>query len=149
MRAVVQRVKKASVTVHDDIVAQIDRGLVALIGITQEDTIQDRQYMIHKLINLRIFEDAECKMNRSIQDINGQLLLVSQFTLYGDCRKGNRPSFIEAMAPMQAADFYEQFVKECREAYPQTSSGIFQATMDIGLINDGPVTILIDSRKLF
>lgn len=149
MRAVVQRVKKASVTVNNAIVAQINRGFLVFIGISQEDTVQDRHYIIHKLVNLRIFEDEESKMNRSIRDIDGQLLLVSQFTLYGDCRKGNRPSFVEAMAPMQAADFYEQFVKECSETYPKTSSGIFQATMDIGLINDGPVTILIDSRKLF
>lgn len=149
MRAVIQRVKKASVTVDNTIVAQIDTGLLVFIGITQDDTIQDREYMIHKLLHLRIFEDGDSKMNRSIQDIDGQLLLVSQFTLYGDCKKGNRPSFIAAMAPVQAAIFYEQFVKECSEAYKKTSSGIFQATMDIGLINDGPVTILIDTRKQF
>ena len=149
MRAVVQRVKQASVTINNNVVADIGIGLMVLIGIAAEDTAKDRAYLINKLLNLRIFCYDEGKMNRSIQDIDGQLLLVSQFTLYGDCRKGNRPSFITAMPPGEAQSFYEQFVAECQAAYPRTSSGIFQADMDVALINDGPITILIDTAKQF
>ncbi len=149
MRAVVQRVKQASVTIDNQVVADIGTGLMALIGIAQEDTDKDRAYLINKLLNLRVFEDDEGKMNRSLQDTDGELLLVSQFTLYGDCRKGNRPSFISAMPPGQAQGFYEQFVAECQASYPKTKSGIFQADMDVALVNHGPITILIDTSKQF
>ena len=149
MRAVVQRVKQASVTINNSVVADIGIGLMVLIGIAAEDAAKDRAYLINKLINLRVFDDDEGKMNRSIQDINGQLLLVSQFTLYGDCRKGNRPSFIAAMPPAEAQSFYEQFVAECQVGYPKTYSGVFQAEMDVSLINHGPITILIDTAKQF
>ncbi len=147
MRAVIQRVKQASVTVDNTVIAEINMGLLVLIGITKDDTAADRAYLTNKLVKLRIFPDEQGIMNRSVQDVGGEILLVSQFTLYGDCSKGNRPSFGLAMAPEQAKVFYEQFVQEVRFAYSKISSGQFQADMDVSLINWGPVTIILDSKR--
>ncbi|MEX0849848.1 MAG: D-aminoacyl-tRNA deacylase [Candidatus Dependentiae bacterium] len=147
MRAIIQRVKKASVTVNNEAVAGIDKGLLVFIGIAHNDTVADRAYLINKIVKLRIFEDLDGNMNRSITDVEGEILLVSQFTLYGDVKKGNRPSFIQAMKPDEAKNFYQQFVVEFQSEYVKVETGIFQADMDVALINSGPVTILIDSHK--
>jgi len=149
MRAVVQRVKTASVTVSGDIVGQIEQGFLVLLGITGEDSQEDIVYLASKLCGLRVFEDDDGKMNRSIQDVGGSMLIVSQFTLYGDCRKGRRPSFVEAARPEIALLLYESFVAEVRGQGVPVATGIFQADMDVALVNDGPVTLLLDSRKAF
>lgn len=149
MRAVVQRVSRASVTVDGEIVGKIDRGLLVLLGVSNKDVEKDVLYCVEKTLNLRIFEDAEEKMNLSLLDISGELLVVSQFTLYGDTRRGRRPSFIEAAAPEEANRLYEHFVAEARKQVAKVETGRFQAKMDVELVNDGPVTILIDSEKLF
>lgn len=145
MRAVVQRVKQASVTIDGEIVGQIGPGLLILLGIRHEDTQADLDFLADKLVNLRIFADAEEKMNLSVKDVNGGLLVVSQFTLYGDCRKGRRPSFIAAARPETAIPLYEQFIEKLRTTGLQVETGRFGAMMDVSLINDGPVTLIIDS----
>ena len=145
LRLVIQRVTEASVTIAGECVGTIDRGLVVLIGIGQGDTVQTVDRLIEKLINLRVFADESGKMNRSVIEIKGSLLLISQFTLYADCRKGRRPAFTAAAAPDQAKTLYETFVERCRDTGVPVACGIFAADMQVSLINDGPVTILLDS----
>ena len=149
MRAVIQRVKSASVTVEGEVVSEIQKGLLVFLGVAQEDTPADVEYMASKIANLRIFEDDKGRMNLSILDIGGEALVVSQFTLYGDCRKGRRPSFIHAARPEKADPLYEAFMDEISQLGVSVKAGIFQAIMDVELINDGPVTIMLDSNKLF
>ncbi len=149
MRAVVQRVKKSTVTVNEKITGSIDRGLMVLLGVGREDDDRDIEYLSDKILNLRIFEDDNGKMNKSLLDIGGHILVVSQFTLYGDCRKGRRPGFDKAAKPEIAKELYERFVSKCREAGVVTETGIFQADMLVDISNDGPVTILLDSKKEF
>ncbi len=150
MRAVVQRVKSSSVTVGGEVIGEIGRGLNILLGIKEDDTEADMDYIIQKIVNLRIFEDEAGKMNRSLLDVGGELLIVSQFTLYGDCRKGRRPSFIRS-GPVEAAKAkYERFVEKIQEqAVAKIAYGQFQADMDVAILNDGPVTLLLDSEKNF
>jgi D-tyrosyl-tRNA(Tyr) deacylase len=149
MRAVVQRVSRAKVTVENEIVGQIGNGLLVLLGVSGDDTEKDALYLVEKTLGLRIFPDAEGKMNLSLLDTQGELLVVSQFTLYGDARKGKRPSYIEAAPPDLANRLYEFFVAEARNQIAKVETGKFQAMMDVELVNDGPVTILLDSRKTF
>lgn len=149
MRAVIQRVAQASVIVDEEIIASIGKGYLVLLGIHTDDTQKDRDYIIKKLLNIRLFPSADKNIDRSIVDVDGELLLVSQFTLYADCSKGNRPSFVGAMPPDKAALFNDTFVHECKHQYPRTQSGIFGATMKVSLVNDGPVTIIIDSKDTF
>ena len=149
MRAVIQRVKSASVTVEGEVVSEIRVGLLVFLGVAQEDTPADVEYMASKIANLRIFEDDEGRMNLSILDIGGEALVVSQFTLYGDCRKGRRPSFIHAARPEKADPLYQAFMDEISRLRVPVKAGIFQAMMDVELINDGPVTMMLDSNKLF
>ncbi|HWL10469.1 MAG TPA: D-aminoacyl-tRNA deacylase [Planctomicrobium sp.] len=149
MRAVVQRVRSASVTVDGIVVGEIQQGFLVLLGIATDDTQDDVVYLAGKLCGLRVFEDDEGKMNRSIGESGGSMLIVSQFTLYGDCRKGRRPSFIEAARPELAKPLYESFIAEVRGQGISVETGIFQAQMDVALINDGPVTFMLDSRKGF
>jgi D-tyrosyl-tRNA(Tyr) deacylase len=149
MRAVVQRVSHASVKVDGQIVGQIDRGLLVLLGVGPTDTEADADYLAEKIAGLRIFEDENEKMNLSVQDIGGAVLAVSQFTLYGDARKGKRPSFDAAARPEQAKELYEYFVERARSKGLRCETGIFQAMMQVELVNDGPVTILLDSTKEF
>ena len=149
MRAVIQRVKSASVTVEGTLVSEIRVGLLVFLGVAQEDTPADVDYMASKIANLRIFEDDEGRMNLSILDISGEALVVSQFTLYGDCRKGRRPSFIHAARPEKADPLYQAFMDEISRLGVPVKAGIFQAMMDVELINDGPVTMMLDSNKLF
>lgn len=149
MRAVIQRVSRAKVTVDGETVGEIGRGLLVLLGVSVEDTEQESAFLADKTLNLRIFEDEDGKMNLSLLDIGGELLVVSQFTLYGDARKGRRPSFIKAAAPERANELYEQYVQEARKQVARVECGRFQAMMDVELINDGPVTILLDSNKEF
>ncbi len=148
MRAVVQRVSSASVSVDGEIVGEIGHGLLVLLGITTDDTEKDVVYLADKIVNLRILEDDAGKMNRSVLDVAGGVLVVSQFTLYGDCRQGRRPSFIAAARPEQAEPLYRSFVAEVKGlGVKQVATGQFQATMAVSLINDGPVTLLVESRK--
>ena len=149
MRAVVQRVKSASVKVAGKLVSEIGAGVLIFLGVAHEDTATEIEYTANKVANLRIFEDAEGKMNRSLLDTGGAALVVSQFTLYGDCRKGRRPSFIKAARPELANALYEQFITALEQQNIPTRGGTFQAMMDVELINDGPVTILLDSDKQF
>lgn len=149
MRAVIQRVTSASVTVGGELVSEIGEGLLIFLGIAHDDTAAELDYIANKVINLRIFEDSGGKMNRSLLDTGGAALVVSQFTLYGDCRKGRRPSFIDAARPEQAKALYEQFIDVLASRNIRTQGGTFQAMMDVQLVNDGPVTILLDSRKQF
>ena len=149
MRAVIQRVTEANVTVDDQTIGQIDRGLLVLLGVAEGDTEKDLDYLFEKTIGLRIFEDEDGKMNLGLKEVEGQLLVVSQFTLLGDTRKGKRPSFIGAAAPEIGNRFYEQFVARAREQSITTETGRFGADMKVALVNDGPVTILLDSRKAF
>lgn len=149
MRACVQRVSEASVTVDGHVVGQIGNGMLVLLGITQDDTQRDARYMAEKTMGLRVFEDDEGKMNRSIVDVGGSMLVVSQFTLLGDCRKGRRPSFIAAAEPDLAERLYEMFVDEVQQRNVTVATGRFRAHMDVALVNDGPVTLLLDSRKAF
>jgi len=149
LRAVVQRVKRASVTVDNKVVSEISKGLLILLGVAKEDTPADIDYMANKVANLRIFQDEQGKMNLSLLEIGGEALVVSQFTLYGDCRKGRRPSFIEAAQPEKADEMYQAFITTLNEIGISTKVGVFQAYMDVELVNDGPVTILLDSQKLF
>ncbi len=149
MRCVVQRVKEASVTVAGETVGKIGPGYMVLIGVSVEDTEKDVRYMADKVPNLRIFEDAEDKMNLSLKDVGGEILAVSQFTLYGDARGGRRPSFIAAARPEAANELYEQLVASWREQGIHVETGRFRTHMEVGLVNDGPVTILLDSMKGF
>jgi len=143
---VIQRVHEASVTVDKKIVASIGQGLLVLVGIAKDDTEKDRDFMLNKLLKMRLFPNGNKPIDKSIEDINGELLLVSQFTLCADCSKGNRPSFYDAMPPDEAKEFYETFVQICAKRYPKTKSGIFGAMMDVKLVNFGPVTIVLDSK---
>ena len=149
MRAVIQRVTQATVIVEGNIIASIDKGLCVLVGFTATDTEMDLQYICQKIIGLRIFDDNNSFMNLSIADVDGHILLVPQFTLYGDARKGRRPSFSDAMKPEEASQLFDTFVALCKQHYPKVQQGKFQAYMQVSLINDGPVTILLDSSKLF
>ena len=149
MRAVVQRVKSASVTVDGELVSEIGAGVLVFLGVAHDDTTTELEYIANKVANLRIFEDAEGKMNCSLLETGGAALVVSQFTLYGDCRKGRRPSFINAARPEVANALYEQFITALEKIDVPTQGGTFQAMMDVQLINDGPVTILLDSDKQF
>ena len=149
MRAVVQRVSSSKVTVDEEVVGNINNGLLVLLGVTHDDTSKDVDYMVDKVTNLRIFEDENDKMNLSLKDINGEVLAVSQFTLYGDCRRGRRPSFSDAARPEVANPLYEEFVKKISDLGINVSTGKFGAHMMVDLINDGPVTILLESRKEF
>jgi len=149
MRAVIQRVRRANVTVGEQVVGEIKNGLVVLLGIARDDTQQDVEYLINKIVALRIFNDEEGKMNRSLKDVNGGLLVVSQFTLYGDVRRGLRPSWSDAAPPEIAEPLYEQFLTKAREVVELVQAGSFRKMMEVELVNDGPVTILLDSRKLF
>lgn len=144
MKLVVQRVKEAKVEVDNEIVGKIEKGFLVLIGITHTDTKENAEYLVKKLCNLRVFEDEEGKMNKSLKDVDGKLLLISQFTLYANCSQGNRPSFIEAARPEQANELYEYFCEECGKKDIEVQKGIFGADMQVSLLNDGPVTIIIE-----
>ena len=146
MKLVIQRVKNASVDVDNKTVGKINNGFLVLLGIKSSDTKQDADYLVRKLINLRVFTDENDKMNLALKDVNGELLIISQFTLYGDCKKsGNRPSFSDAAKPEIAIPLYEYFVEECKKQIPIVETGIFGADMKVSLLNDGPVTIIIES----
>lgn len=146
MRLVVQRVMESSVKVDNKIVGQINKGFLVLLGIKSTDTKEDADYLVRKLINLRIFSDENDKMNLALKDVSGELLIISQFTLYGDCKKsGNRPSFSDSAKPDIAIPLYEYFVDECKKQIPVVQTGIFGADMKVSLLNDGPVTIILDS----
>ena len=149
MRAVVQRVSSASVTVDNEIVGQIERGFLVLLGIGTDDADDDAVYLAQKIAGLRVFEDEAGKMNLALPDVEGRVLAVSQFTLFGDCRKGRRPSFVDAARPESAEQLYETFVSELCGQGVEVETGRFQKHMDVALVNDGPVTLLLDSRKLF
>ena len=144
MRAVVQRVKKSSVVVEDRTIAQIDHGLLVLLGVGKDDDVNKAEWMAAKIAHLRIFEDDNGKLNRSLLDSAGQMLVVSQFTLYGDCRKGRRPSFVHAAAPDKATQLYLHFVEQVRALGISAQTGQFRAMMDVSLVNDGPVTLILD-----
>ncbi|MEL7647121.1 MAG: D-aminoacyl-tRNA deacylase [Sedimentibacter sp.] len=149
MRAVVQRVKRAEVTVDDAVIGSIGHGIMLLLGVEEDDGEKDLDYMCDKVPNLRIFEDENGKMNKSLTDVGGRLLVVSQFTLLGDARKGRRPSFIQAAAPDKAIPMYEKFISSMKGLNIDTQTGEFGADMQVALVNDGPVTILLDSKKTF
>jgi D-tyrosyl-tRNA(Tyr) deacylase len=149
MRAVVQRVTYSKVEVDGELIGEIQKGFNVLLGISKEDSFEDISYMKDKILNLRVFEDEDGKLNKSLMDIGGELLIVSQFTLYGDCRKGRRPSFIEALGGEEAEKMYEEFVRQCREQVAKVGTGKFEADMKVTIENDGPVTIMIDSKKNF
>ncbi|MBZ5553553.1 MAG: D-tyrosyl-tRNA(Tyr) deacylase [Acidobacteriia bacterium] len=149
MRAVIQRVKQSKVMVNDQAVASIGRGLLVLLAVMKGDNEEDARHLAQKTIELRIFEDENGKMNRSLQEVGGAMLVVSQFTLAGDCRKGRRPSFDDAADPATARSLYGQFVESVRSQNIPTQTGNFQAMMQVHLVNDGPVTLLLDSRKSF
>ncbi len=146
MKACIQRVSKASVTVQGRIVGQIDHGLLVLLGVAQGDSQQDAEYLAGKVSELRIFEDAQGKMNRSLQETGGGMLVVSQFTLLGDCRKGRRPSFVGAAEPAVAEQLYECFAQAVTQRGIPVATGMFRAHMDVALVNDGPVTLLVESK---
>jgi D-tyrosyl-tRNA(Tyr) deacylase len=149
MRAVVQRVTRASVKVDGETVGQIENGLLVLLGVGQVDTEADADYLADKIVGMRVFENADEKMNLAVTEVGGAILAVSQFTLYGDMRRGRRPSFDVAARPEQARELYEYFVEKIRAAGIRCETGKFQAMMEVELVNDGPVTILIDSKKAF
>jgi D-tyrosyl-tRNA(Tyr) deacylase len=149
MRAVLQRVTSANVRVEDELVGEIGVGLVVLLGVRQDDTEQDVKYLIEKITSLRIFDDADGRMNLPLTDVDGALLIVSQFTLYGDARRGRRPSWSDAASPEVAEPIYELFVAEARHSVTRVATGSFRRMMRLELAGDGPVTILLDSRKLF
>ena len=144
MKIVVQRVNNASVNVDNNIVGKIDKGYVVLLGIKNTDTHKDVDYLVKKLINLRVFNDDKDKMNLSLLDVQGELLIISQFTLYADCRKGKRPSFIDAAKPQEANELYEYFMDKCKGLVKNVEKGIFGADMKVSLLNDGPVTIILE-----
>jgi D-tyrosyl-tRNA(Tyr) deacylase len=147
MRVVIQRVTEAAVSINEEINGKIEKGLLILVGIGQEDHLEDIQWLTQKITNLRIFNDADGKMNLSIQDIKGEILLVSQFTLYASTKKGNRPSFIQSAPPTIAIPLYEQFIKSLKETGISVQTGQFGADMKVSLTNEGPVTIIIDSKN--
>ncbi|HKE59903.1 MAG TPA: D-aminoacyl-tRNA deacylase [Pyrinomonadaceae bacterium] len=149
MRAVVQRVTRAQVTVDNQIIGEIGNGLVVLLGVAQDDARADADYLAQKIVALRIFDDREGKMNLGLQDANGALLVVSQFTLYGDVRRGLRPSWSDAAPPEVAEPLYDYFVSKCKALVKKVQTGSFRKMMQVELVNDGPVTILLDSRKSF
>ncbi|MGD8372200.1 MAG: D-aminoacyl-tRNA deacylase [Syntrophobacterales bacterium] len=149
MRAVVQRVNKASVQVEGEEVGRIGHGILVLLGVGHDDEAKDAAYLADKVINLRIFPDEQGKMNRSLLDVSGGLLAVSQFTLWGDCRKGRRPSFVAAAEPGKAEELYEAFVLQAKSLGVTVATGRFQEMMQVSLVNDGPVTLLLDSKKAF
>ena len=148
MRAVVQRVDKADVTVDGQVTGSVKKGLLVLLGVADGDTEKDLQYMVDKVTGLRIFEDDADKMNLSVKDVGGELLMISQFTLYANCKKGYRPSFIEAGKPDMANELYEYICEECKKSVPVVEKGVFGAHMHVSLLNDGPFTIILDSRDL-
>ena len=143
MKFIVQRVNKSQVEVEEKIVGKIDKGFMVLIGITHNDTKEIADFLVKKLVNLRVFEDANGKMNLSLKDVQGSLLLISQFTLYADCSSGNRPSFTNAAKPEFANELYEYIIEECKKQVPNVQTGIFGADMQVSLVNDGPVTIIL------
>jgi D-tyrosyl-tRNA(Tyr) deacylase len=149
MRAVIQRVSRAKVSVDGETTGEIGKGLLVFLGVSRDDSETEADYLLRKTLNLRIFEDEDGMMNTSLLEFEGELLVVSQFTLYGDARKGRRPSFIEAAAPEEANRLYEYFVSKARIHISKVETGRFQAMMDVELVNDGPVTIILDSSKLF
>ena len=149
MRACVQRVNRASVTIDGEVVGRIDRGLLVLLGVASGDKADDAAYLAEKLVGLRVFDDADGKMNLAVADIAGSMLVVSQFTLLGDCRKGRRPGFSDAAPPEVAVALYESFVREVQDRGVPVATGRFRAHMEVSLVNDGPVTLLLDSRKAF
>ena len=146
MKAVIQRVKKSSVSVAGEVISEIGKGMLVLLGVSREDTAGDADYLADKTVNLRIFEDDDGKLNRSLIDSGGEMLVVSQFTLLGDCRKGRRPSFISAADPEMANTLYEQFADIVRQKGVPVKTGQFRAMMDVALINDGPVTLIVESK---
>lgn len=148
MRLVIQRVNHASVTVEEKMVGSIEQGLLVLIGFEHNDSLLMLPHYADKLVNLRIFSDENGKTNLSLKDVNGSLLVVSQFTLYANCKKGNRPSFVDACAPERANALYEEFVRLCRERVPNVQTGMFGAHMKVDLENDGPFTVIFDSRDM-
>lgn len=148
MKFVIQRVQSASCKVEENITGAIQKGFLVLIGVSNTDTTEIADKMIKKLIGLRIFEDSEGKTNLSLKDVNGELLLISQFTLYADCKKGNRPSFINAGKPDMAKELYEYIIEKCKAEIPVVEKGIFGADMKISLLNDGPFTIVLDSDEI-
>jgi len=148
MKFVVQRVTQASVTVEGKTVGQINRGFLVLVGVSEEDNKQVADKLVKKLVGLRIFEDSEGKTNLSLADVGGALLMISQFTLYANCKKGYRPSFIEAGRPDMANELYEYICEECKKSVPIVEKGVFGAHMHVSLLNDGPFTIILDSRDL-
>jgi D-tyrosyl-tRNA(Tyr) deacylase len=146
VKVVIQRAKHAKVIVEDNVVGEIDEGVMVLVGITHDDTEADADYLAEKIVNLRIFEDEDGKMNHSLLDVNGQVLSVSQFTLYGDCRKGRRPNYMNAAKPDYANDIYEIFNTKLREKGLHVETGIFGAMMDVQFTNVGPVTLIVESK---
>ncbi len=148
MRFVIQRVKQASVEVEQEVIGQIGEGFLVLIGVGQQDTREIADKMIKKMLGLRIFSDENDKINRSLKDVGGNLLLISQFTLYADCKKGNRPSFVKAGAPDMANEWYEYIISEVKKEFPDVQTGSFGADMKVSLLNDGPFTILLDSDEI-
>ncbi|MEI6285226.1 MAG: D-aminoacyl-tRNA deacylase [Bacillota bacterium] len=149
MRAVIQRVRHADVVVGGQSVGAIGQGILALLGVGKGDTLADVSYLAEKIANLRIFADSDGKMNCSLLDVGGEILVVSQFTLYGDCRKGRRPGFDPAAPPQLAEELYENFVAHCKKIGLNVATGKFQADMQVSLLNDGPVTFILDSQKIF
>lgn len=147
MKVVLQRVRHASVTVEQRVIGQIQQGFLLLVGVTHEDDLEDVAYLVRKIVNMRVFEDQVGKMNLSIQDIGGEILSVSQFTLYADTKKGNRPSFTKAASPATAEELYEVFNQQLRASGVELQTGQFGAEMKVELLNDGPVTIIIDSKE--
>lgn len=148
MKFVVQRVTEASVTVESEVVGQIGRGFLVFVGISEEDNRQVADKLVKKLVGLRIFEDSQGKTNLSLAEVGGELLMISQFTLYANCKKGYRPSFIEAGKPEMAKELYEYICRECKKSVPVVEKGIFGAHMRVELLNDGPFTMILDSRDL-
>jgi len=148
MRTVIQRVSRASVHIDGKITGKIGYGMLVLLGIQAEDTTRDLQWLVDKIIHLRIFEDNMGKMNTSLKDIRGEMLIVSQFTLYGDCRKGRRPGYSKAAPPEFAESIYHQFIEEVKNRNIKVATGTFRATMKVELVNDGPVTLILDSDKI-
>lgn len=146
MKLVIQKVKKAKVEVEDKTVGQIEKGYMVLLGVKKGDTKENADYLARKLCNLRIFEDENGKMNLSLKDVQGSLLLISQFTLYADCTSGNRPSFTNAAKPEFANELYEYIIEECKKQIPNVQTGIFGADMQVSLVNDGPVTIILEKE---